>query len=220
MIPEKSVTAALIQEVEKRNILWNPKHKDYKVKSKRREAWTDLCCHLVDDYKELPEEMQRKILKAAKQKWMAIQEMYFVENSMFKMNFNDEKSPFSPLERLLYFIRDVPPIINSWYHVKLESDEISEPEKKEGLSIESETKGKIDVSEVLGKYLSSKLMEMDEDWAFLNKLLTLVKTLNTEDKSKFRKQVFKCVKKLVGKIETPEGSLRNSDLLKKNKNGE
>ncbi|KAI4493784.1 hypothetical protein M0804_001960 [Polistes exclamans] len=211
MESKENLTIALIKEVEKRRLLWDPKHKDYEVRSKRRETWVDICCQLIDNYKELPEHIQDKLLRATRHKWMTIQEIYFVENPFVEMDFEEANGSLSPLGKLLYFIKDIPPMMNSWYHANLESDEMFKNEKKQGITIESETGKKIDVSDVLGKYLSSKLMETDEDWAFLNKLLELMKSLDEEDKSKFRKQIFKCIKKI---IEQKEFDLKpNSDLM-------
>ncbi|XP_015178327.1 PREDICTED: uncharacterized protein LOC107067389 [Polistes dominula] len=157
---------------------------------------------------------------------MAIQEMYLIESSRFEMNFNNEKTGTSPLEKHLKFLKDIPPIMNSWNHCNLESEEIIQKGHVEDYYNEAVlSKSKNTDADILMKYLSTKVLEMDDDWVFLNKILTFLKTLDNVDKCVFRKLVYKCmqtVEKSTGKEKEKcdEGSEPISNPMKNEKSDE
>lgn len=56
-------TKLLISEVEKRTIIWDTSHEDYKDKNKKNEAWIEVCSTLIENFVTTSEAKQKLIRK-------------------------------------------------------------------------------------------------------------------------------------------------------------
>ncbi|CAG9853855.1 unnamed protein product [Phyllotreta striolata] len=66
----------LLREVEKRPLLWDKWHEDFKERLKKNIAWTEVCEVLFDDYNNMEESQQKIKMVEATSKWRHVRDNF------------------------------------------------------------------------------------------------------------------------------------------------
>ncbi|KAI4492184.1 hypothetical protein M0802_009990 [Mischocyttarus mexicanus] len=124
----------LIEEIKKRNILWDSSNINYKDENKTKKSWFEVCCQLVNNFMDLSEEARNEILNATKSEWMSIRNKYYSSKQEMTTTYSALiKNELLTMREELNFLDPVPPtksMSDNLEHLKPKSKEVDETIKE------------------------------------------------------------------------------------------
>ncbi|KAK4324225.1 hypothetical protein Pmani_005065 [Petrolisthes manimaculis] len=201
-------TEELIAEVGKRPAVWDPSNEDYKNKTKKAEAWLEVCRLIELDYEEKPIEEKTRMGKELQIRWKSIRDAYIRNSRKLK---DESKSGSGAVKTHRYIFAEQLSFLRKVGENRVTTDTLaSNHETVDGTddgcqnSSTSQPKANVEpkkrkrniLEEKLIKFMDNCEEKQDEDKDFFMSMLPALRTLNVEQKLEFRMQVLATLKNI------------------------